>query len=276
MGIILLNFKLSILCLLLISCSAQARRYKVPLDREVMQTISVVNSPVQIYPLSVKVLVWNIYKGENKSWEDEFLTLSQDKDLLLLQEVVLNKKMTRVLENSDYGYLFATSWIDSKQSNLASGVATGSRSNVEHSLWQRSYYREPFIRTPKMTLFTAYKVAGTDEKLLVGNIHAINFVRTYKLKHMLKEAAKVIKSHKGPVIFGGDFNTWSKRKIRNMNTIFKNLGMKSVKFKNDTRKRFFGRILDHVWLRGIEVQSAIVPRSNGSDHAPMELELGIY
>lgn len=254
-----------------------AKRYIIPQDKDVIIKINSIESDEVIYPFNIKVLVWNIYKGKNKNWINEFSDFSNNKDLVLLQEAFLNQKMLGLLaSNKLFSYNFATSWIDLKYGATPSGIATGSSVTSSETTWQRSYFKEPILRTPKMTLFTKFKLAGMDKELLVGNIHAINFVRAYKLRHMLDQAAQIISKHKGPVLFAGDFNTWTKTKINNMNSVFKKLGMKSVSFKNDLRKRFLGKVLDHAWIRGLQVQSSKIPISSGSDHAPLIFELGVY
>ena len=47
--------------------------------------------------------------------------------------------------------------------------------------------------------------------------------RKFGYKKQLLRIAKVIKNHKGPVVFGGDFNSWSKGKIRVMMQIIKEI-----------------------------------------------------
>jgi endonuclease/exonuclease/phosphatase (EEP) superfamily protein YafD len=269
--------KFLIILSFLLSAESFAKRYVIPQDKDVLININHVNSSDEIYPLNIKVLVWNMYKGDNKTWEKDYSDYSHEQDLLLLQEAFLGQRMLSVFsQTKDLAYIFATAWIDGKNKNIPSGIATASNTTAININWQRSYYREPFLKTPKMTLFTKYKLAGIDEELLVGNIHAINFVKAYKLRHMLDKAAEVISKHKGPVLFAGDFNTWTKTKINNMNAVFKKLKMKSVQFKNDSRKRFRGHILDHAWVRGLDIQSSRVTKTLGSDHAPIFLELGIY
>jgi endonuclease/exonuclease/phosphatase (EEP) superfamily protein YafD len=261
----------------LVSSSTFAGKYKIPKDEDVMITLNEQSSEVHLYPFSINILVWNIYKGANKSWKTDFDMLSSDKDILMLQEVYLNTKMKDVFNSMDsFHFSMATAWIDKKDKNTASGVGTATKGLPGETLWQRSRYREPVIKTPKMTIFTKYKLAGVDQELLVGNIHAINFVRAYKLRDMLDEAAKVMAVHEGPAIFAGDFNTWTKTKINNMNKVFKQLGYTKVTFENDYRKAMFGNVLDYAWVKNLKVLVSDVPRVKGSDHAPMTMELSIY
>ncbi len=255
---------------------AHSKRYIIPADADVMSQIGNIPTREGLSPESIKVLVWNMYKGSNQSWGQDFQTLSEDADVLVLQEGFLTKKMNdQFLDLNWFEFHFATSFIDNKLGATATGVVTSSVVKSEETVWQRSYYREPAIKTPKMTLFTKYSIKGLKQKLLVGNIHGVNFVRAYKLRHMLDKAAEQISKHAGPVLFGGDFNTWTQTKINNMNAVFRKLGMKSVKFAKDNRKKFAGKILDHIWVKGLKVLKANAPTSKGSDHNPMVLEVQV-
>ncbi len=270
------QWSLSFILCFFLSLNLYAQIVVVPEDDDVMVKI---NSTQQqhLYPFGVNILVWNIYKGSQDYWEQEFFNLAQNKALLLLQEGYLTNDMLATFAAfSDYSFLFATTWINQRTNQpLRTGVVTASTTQAESLLWQRSHYREPILNTPKMTLFTRYKIAGRKEKLLVGNIHGINFVRTFKLTHMLKAAKKIIEKHRGPVLFAGDFNTWSRAKMRAMNKVFKSLKMQAASFSHDERKSFRGNILDHVWLRDIEVLDAVAPKAKSSDHAPMVLSLNL-
>lgn len=255
-----------------------ARKYLIPADQDVLiSSDESLFKDAYLNPSSIKVLVWNMYKGSNHSWSDDFIKLSSGKDLLVLQESYLNQKMNNTFSKlDDFFFTTATAWIKKSDNYTPSGVSTASRGVPSTIAWQRSYFREPIIRTPKMALFTKYKLAGVADQLLVGNIHAINFVGTKKLVHMLNRAAEVFKIHTGPAIFAGDFNTWNKSKISNMKIILKRLGFQKVHFKKDYRKKFMGNILDYVWVKNLKVLSAKVPKVTGSDHAPMTLELSLY
>ena len=246
---------------------------EIPRDDRVLSTYGSVSQQSELDPNEINLLVWNMYKGINNSWKEDFQNLAKDKDILILQEGVLSIPMRMVFYlHTHMQFFFATSFIEDWQ---PTGVVTSATVYALDKKWQRSYYREPVIKTPKMTLFTKYGVQNSQQEVLVGNIHGVNFVKEYKLRHMLVEAAKEISKHSGPVIFGGDFNTWTKTKLATMNGIFKKLGMKAVKFTKDNRKRFRGNILDHVWVRGFKVLSSSVPLTSGSDHNPMLVKLAI-
>lgn len=261
----------------LFSNLSYAARYIIPSDENVFKVINPsLSNRVELDPSDINVLVWNIYKGGIVSWERDFLSLARGKDLLVLQEAFLGPRMLKTFYSTiDMEYLFATAWIDGKYGNNPTGVTTASTVKASEVDWQRSYYLEPLIKTPKMTLFTSYKIAGMQKELLVGNIHGINFVRAYKLRHMLDKAAEVIKKHNGPVLFAGDFNTWTSTKLANMNAVFKSLKMKKIQFKNDIRKTIFGKIIDFAWIKNLSVLESAVPNVKGSDHKPMTFKLKV-
>jgi endonuclease/exonuclease/phosphatase (EEP) superfamily protein YafD len=249
-------------------------RYNIPDDEDVLKHLGH-SSIYELDPTSINVLVWNVYKGAMTAFSKDFKLLSEKKDIVLLQEAYLTPGMLESFLESGLDYLFATSFLDKKFGSIPTGVSTGSTALATSTVWQRSKYREPMIKTPKMTLFTTYRIQHSEQELLVGNIHGVNFVRAYKLRHMLDEAAKVLSNHQGPAIFGGDFNTWTKTKLNNLAVVMKNAGFKKVKFKGDP-KGFLGKPLDHVFIKNLKVKSAVIPYGvQGSDHKPLLLELSL-
>tara|TARA_R110002072_G_scaffold1989_2_gene16295 strand:- start:19001 stop:19852 length:852 start_codon:yes stop_codon:yes gene_type:complete len=225
----------------------------------------------------LKVLVWNMYKGEKPNWKRDYAKLSKGKDILLLQELYLSPLMLfTFFEDEGRGYHMATSFFDTKKLDVASGVATASHAQPVRQFWQRSHYKEPFIKTPKMAIFNEYDLKDYDKNLMTVNLHAINFVSARKLKHMLVEIEKVLAKHDGPIVYGGDFNTWSKKKTRYLMDSARRLGLTEIKFKKDDRMRTFGRILDYVFVKGFHVNKSIVYGDiDGSDHKAMEVHLSL-
>ncbi len=167
-----------------------------------------------------------------------------------------------------YGISTATSFFNNGDGRT--GVATISKYTAEEYFFQRSRYREPIIKTPKVVLLTKYRLEN-NEQLLIANIHAVNFVTSIELTDQIRNVVKVIQEHTGPVIFAGDFNTWTRRKQRKMRAILKNIGMNEVSYKDgDHRLRFMGKILDYLWFRGLKLKSSIVYKEiQGSDHIQM-------
>ena len=254
-----------------------SRRYITPKDEHVIKLFNEHSATKKINPNNFNILVWNVYKGLNKDFHKDFSHLSQDQDIVILQEAHLDTNFNQIFNYStDFSFVFATAWIDIKyKTSVSSGVMTGSIQKPEIYQWQRSYYLEPIIRTPKMALFSKYYLEDIDKVLMVGNIHAINFVTTKKFRHMIRNAVKELAAHNGPIIFAGDFNTWSKRKTHFLKSEMKRLGFTEVVFEQDYRKRFLGNILDYVFVKGLKVNHSIAPVSNGSDHNPMLVNLSV-
>lgn len=253
-----------------------AKRYVITPDHEVDIEFNIASQD-EINGEDFTVLNWNMYKAGKPSWKQDYESITKGKDILLLQEFFLDEKMISTFEaDTGRGYFLASSFNDTKMDNIPSGVGVASFAQPLSTFWQRSYYKEPFIRTAKMTMFAEYAISNSDKTLLVASIHAVNFVSSRKLKHMINEAAFVIANHDGPVVFGGDFNTWSKKKIRTMREIMKKAGMKEVSFRNDGRMKTFGNILDYYFIKGLNVkESKVYGDIEGSDHKAMELRLSV-
>jgi len=252
--------------------NAFARRYVIPSDKNVLVKIKS-SSHKYLNPSSVKMLVWNLYKGDKDDWKKEYLKLTKGKDLLVLQEVYLDFQMSSVFYNDPFNYIFATSFLDTKNRNSPTGVAIGSTVTPSSYQWKRTRYREPVIKTPKMLVFGEYPLKGKKDKLMVVSIHGINFVAAYKLEHMLGQIVEVAKKHKGPLVVAGDFNSWSKKKVKLVEKMGRDLGLTSAKFDSDDRMKTFGNIIDYTYYRGGKVKnSRVYGESDGSDHKAMELE----
>lgn len=267
------------LLVLLVSFNAfsLAARYVIPADEDVITEYNVDVSEQVLYPFNFNLLVWNIYKGDKRAFKREFFKYMAEKELVLLQEGYIDASFLEVMKlQSSFYFMMATAWMDRKRNLARSGVINAGLVKPNWSLWQRSRYREPLVQTPKMTLFTKYQLAGTDLELLVANIHAINFVSTGKFIHMLDQAAEIIDQHQGPVVFGGDFNTHLKGRYNFMIRKLKEIGMELVQFKVDQRMRVLGKYLDYVWIKDLQVNEANAPKSPGSDHNPMLVNLSLF
>lgn len=251
---------------------AWAQRYHLPAHEDILMQI---NTPQHehLNPEQINILVWNLQKGIRDSWADDYYQLSKDKDILFLQEVLLDEDMGSVLnKHEEYAYHVAASFADKWDDHIVTGVGTASMASPLSASWLRSFHREPVIATPKMAIITEYSLADTDKTLLTANIHAINFVSAEKHRHMLEELEAALSGHRGPMILAGDFNTWTNDKTRSLRQMAQRLGLTEVSFSNDDRTRVFGNALDWVFARELSVETARVHGSvTGSDHKPMEV-----
>ncbi len=255
------------------SCSA---KYIIPEDKDVIKNYGQYTEGEFLDPSHIKVLVWNMYKGANPSWQEDFLNLTDGKDVLLLQEVYMNSRMSEVFSASDFGYHVATSFLNSKDNHYATGVASASKAKPSRVTFARSPDREPFVKTPKMISFSEYSLKDTDKKIVFISIHAINFVSARKLERQLSQIEEYLKAWKGHVVLGGDFNTWSKKKIKILRSLANRLGLDEVQFdpNHDGRMEVFGNKLDYIFTKGLSHHHArVYSEVLGSDHKALEVEL---
>jgi len=251
--------------------------FKIPSEKEEVKFFGATReSTSELDPENIRVLVWNQYKGKEQRFRSEFSRLSKNRDVLLLQEALMDKDMTKLYASQrSFSTVFAASFVY-RFSGKATGVANAANISATSYEAQRSEGREIVGNTPKMVLFTTYPLKNRSDELLAVNIHALNSVSWKTLAVQIIKALGVVKKHQGPVIFGGDFNTWSKAKMNYLMHAMKRAGLDEVKFKHEERKmKVFGRALDHVFTRGVSVTNAYVEKTDGADHQPLLLELHV-
>jgi len=101
-------------------------------------------------------------------------------------------------------------------------------------------------------------------------VHSINFelaVDTYRAQ--LEALADALAGHRGPIIFAGDFNTWNDARDRVVAGIAARLGLTELKLSVDQRALFFGRRLDHIFIRGLQSIDVSAIPVDSSDHNPV-------
>ena len=116
---------------------------------------------------------------------------------------------------------------------------------------QRVY--EPLALLPKSSLLTYYPIKNTQQTLLVANIHAINFtLGTGRFTQQLLEIKEILAQHSGPIVFAGDFNTWSDQREAVLDQIIgdKKSGLLKVEFTSTVEHLAWRRRLDHIFFRG--------------------------
>lgn len=217
----------------------------------------------------IRLLVWNIYKGRNRTWQDDFLHVVKDRNLVLLQESVMNTRHDVLFESPEqFEWIMAKTYMN-RRTQASTGVKTGS--SVISS--GRSFYIspdvEPIVRTPKMLLATAYPIA--DEKtLLTVNIHAVNFVSLLKYNRQIAQIIEAVENHEGPVILAGDFNTWNAERYKNLRIAADRMGLQEVSLQKRGRWHYLNQNLDYVFYRGLTLQKAdVLLNIRTSDHYPI-------
>ncbi|MBI5556952.1 MAG: endonuclease/exonuclease/phosphatase family protein [Deltaproteobacteria bacterium] len=220
------------------------------------------------------VLVWNIHKAKRGSWASDFQHLIAGKDLVLLQEAFLRPAMLDMLQQTSHLRWDLAAGFTRRLNAIDVGVMTGCRAKPRDLFFLRSPVHEPLVRLPKMAIGTRYGLENCDRELLVLNVHAINFVRINKFKRQMRQLEKVLDSHDGPILLGGDFNTWLASRTHFLKEMTSNLHLDLATFCPDRRSRYFGQALDHVFVRGLKIISASCHYEiRSSDHQPIELVL---
>lgn len=247
-----------------------AQVYGYPRTHNAIITLGSEPTKEVLNPYSIKVLVWNMFKGKKPSWESDFKSLTESIDIALLQETYLDYQMTRVFrDHPSIQFKTATSFILVSRGSVHTGTTIGSNTKMKDIDYKISEDREPIIKTPKVVTYAKFDIKVSKKQLLVVTIHALNFVNSKKLIGQLRDIAKIVRAHDGPVIWGGDFNTWSKKKLRNTRELMHELGMKEVPF-GVGRMEVFGNVLDYVFYKGLKLRdSYVLAQTQGSDHKPM-------
>ena len=212
----------------------------------------------------IAVSVWNIYKQQKPQWKAQLQELTDHSDLVLLQEARLNSGFSTYLAQSQRHVVMAKGF---KLLNVPMGVMNISTEQVGDACAYQTI--EPWIRFAKSTLITSYPLS-TGQQLLVINLHGLNF--DWKLDRFQAQWQRVLQKvaiHQGPVIVGGDFNTWRDGRVKLVRELTERLKLKEVKYHVDHRHRVFGLPLDHLYYKGLILIDASSTQTNGSDHNPI-------
>lgn len=230
---------------------------------------------------SIKVLSWNIAKKNHDTrWTKDFLTiLEQDQpDLIFLQEFRLRMGSRHAVGAIEMSWSFAPNFMDAYH-QAYSGVLTAAkiRPLSKDSILTNHY--EPIIKTPKVSLITEYSIVNRRETLLTINSHLINFVDLNKFRTQLHELELALSTHHGPIIFSGDFNTWSRKRAAILEKVATRLGLTPVAFaphESKKIKRFLlSPPLDYIFYRGLTEKKAsakVLDHICSSDHKPLLAE----
>jgi len=218
----------------------------------------------------IEILNWNIQKGGNPLWRDDLASIAEQADLILFQEAALHTEdwgdLTSSLHRS-----FAPGYRSKKS---LTGVMTVSAAQPLTQCNLVSH--EPWLRSPKATMISEYGLTDTDETLLVVNVHSVNFTFGIRdFRNQINEIQRVVEEHSGPVVLSGDFNTWRGRRSAIVQQVANSLGLEKLEFAEDYRKRVFGQVLDHIYVRGFQVLQATTRQVQTSDHNPMSVRLSL-
>jgi endonuclease/exonuclease/phosphatase (EEP) superfamily protein YafD len=229
------------------------------------------DAPAALNPDAIRILTWNIHKQADTGWQRDLGEFVRSNDIVLLQEVVLQDSLRRTIEDSGLRWVMASSFLYGANDI---GVLTATRAAPQASCTERVV--EPLIRLPKSAVITWFRVAGTSPTLAVVNVHAINFSLSLgAYRAQFAALGDALATHRGPIIFAGDLNTWTDNRGEAVAETAARLGLTEIPFADDKRTMFFGKQLDHLFIRGLEVIDAAAIPVTSSDHNPVAATLRI-
>jgi endonuclease/exonuclease/phosphatase (EEP) superfamily protein YafD len=227
----------------------------------------------------LRLLVWNIHKQGDAGWERDLSGFAAASDVMLLQETVLQPPLRDILDDSGLRWVMASSFLLGADDN---GVLTATRIAPIATCTQRAV--EPLIRIPKSAVISWLPITGTRtdtrtgsrETLAIANVHSINFeLALDAYRSQLEALADALAGHRGPIIFAGDFNTWNDARDEVVAEIAARLGLTELNLRVDQRAVFFGRHLDHIFIRGLQLIDVGAIPVTSSDHNPLAATLRI-
>jgi endonuclease/exonuclease/phosphatase (EEP) superfamily protein YafD len=219
---------------------------------------------------NIGLINWNVKKTRLPSWRKDYRQLTHGKDLILIQEASLGPDTVDDLPVAPH-WSFAPGYRDA---DAVTGVLT--LSHVEPLARCSFATVEPLLRTPKATSVTQFSLRGRQETLLVVNLHAINFsfgLGAYK--RQFEQIAGVLEGHEGPVILSGDLNTWRGGRMATVESLAAAFDLEALEYGDDGRSLFFGRPLDHIYVRGLNAGPVEATRVSSSDHNPLSVMLSM-
>jgi endonuclease/exonuclease/phosphatase (EEP) superfamily protein YafD len=222
------------------------------------------------------VLVWNILKAKRFNWIRDFKELVVDKDLVLLQEAVLNAPSDYLFQNDERMQWVMARSFRHRATQVEHGVKTGCVVAASDRHFYLSPHTEPLSQTQKLLLSTQYRIGESADQLLVINMHALNFVGVKKYMDQLDQLDCALAGHTGPIILAGDFNTWNPGRLGHFLQVAERASLREAYMQRQSRLAHMNQHLDHVFYRGLSLKSIeSLNQYRSSDHAPIVVRFSV-
>lgn len=211
------------------------------------------------------VITWNAHKLTDKNFMPDLIRLGQETDVILIQEAMHNSDLQSTLAlKFEFSFSFNKSFCTSDKQ--ATGVMNASRYQLQNNLTLVSPDLEPVTNTPKVSGYSAVRIPEIGVIHII-NTHGLNFDLGSKFDNQINKLAQFIQRLEGPVIWAGDFNTWSAGRQKHLDKKAKELGLAHLLPAIDNRSQK----LDHVYIKGLEVLNIqILENIRSSDHLPIK------
>jgi len=214
------------------------------------------------------LLVWNIHKeNQQLAFQEKLSELLHDKpsDFILFQEVKYPKSSPYNFKN--YSYAIASNIETSK--NIY-GVLTAAKVAFEKIDSNLTTQQELGLATRKSLQITQHRLSN-GEPLNIVNLHAINFVSLKSFTLELEKIKVELFKYNGAMIIGGDFNNWSKKRVKVLESFQKELSLEKADIDEYHHiKHIFSKPLDHIFYRGVTlIKAEAIDTKKISDHNPI-------
>lgn len=155
------------------------------------------------------LVTWNLHKETGAVGAEQLRGIVEDEgaDVIALQEAHADLSLPE-----RFGAHFAGSfrWVPW---GAANGVMTVGRTRPANAEPAGVGPRELYVTTPKTALVTTLALSD-GRSLMIVNMHALLFgSKGKRLRDQLDSLAAEMKKHAGPLVFCGDFNTWSRARL---------------------------------------------------------------
>ena len=227
----------------------------------------------------LNVLVWNIKKAEYSNFHTDLKSLIKNYEVILLQEGVFNPNyLFSYLKNEGLQGVIGRSFeLPYETDGTYTGVVTLATAPSTKKSLLKTIFKEPIVKTPKVSLFSTYQIENSKKQLLIINTHAINFVTDFTHMFELKRIKNKAKNHKGPILWAGDFNSWTKRRLTYLRKLVRELDLTEVKIPVNYRQMDLGLVLDFAFIRGAKVKKIKdLSYIRSSDHRPLSFKIDIF
>lgn len=212
------------------------------------------------------VITWNAHKLADENFLPDLLTLSEDADLILIQEA-MHSDLLADQHASQFPFEFSFFKSFCNSDDMATGVMNMARTSLMNNRTLVSPDNEPLAGTPKVSGYSQLNVPGIGIVHVI-NTHGLNFNLGKKFARQVDAVARFARQLEGPLIWAGDFNTWSDWRKNYLREATEKLGLKHLKPAYDTRRLK----LDHIYARGLTVRSIdLLVNIRSSDHLPIKV-----